>query len=49
MVLTHVKEGPQSSTWSDQISTLDQLASWLNDKQSGELSDDMLMQLGLGG
>ena len=47
MVLTHIKEGPQSSTWSDQISTLDQLASWLNDKQSGELNDDMLMQLGL--
>ncbi|MEP4146356.1 MAG: DUF1631 family protein [Halioglobus sp.] len=47
MVLTHVKEGPDSPAWSDQISTLDQLSGWLNDTQSGELSDDMLMQLGL--
>jgi diguanylate cyclase (GGDEF)-like protein len=47
MVLTHVKEGPESNSWSDHIKTLDQLAGWLVDKQSGELNDDMLMQLGL--
>ena len=47
MVLTHVKEGPESSTWSDHIKTLDQLSGWLNDKQSGDLSEDMVMQLGL--
>lgn len=47
MVLTHVKEGPESSAWADHIKTLDQLADWLNDKQSGSLDDDMIMQLGL--
>ncbi|TDG12025.1 DUF1631 family protein [Seongchinamella unica] len=47
MVLTHVKEGPESSAWEDHIKTLDQLASWLNDKQAGNLDDDMVMQLGL--
>ena len=47
MVLTHVKEGPESATWLDHIKTLDQLAGWLNDKQSGNLDDDMVMQLGL--
>ena len=47
MVLTHVKEGPESSAWADHIKTLDQLADWLNDKQSGNIDDDMVMQLGL--
>jgi len=47
LVLTHVKEGPDSSTWTDHINTLDQLTQWLEDQRTGELDEDMLMQRGL--
>ncbi|WP_165787142.1 DUF1631 family protein [Pseudohalioglobus lutimaris] len=47
LVLTHVKEGPDSTAWADQINTLDQLTQWLEDKRSGDLDEDMMMQRGL--
>ncbi len=47
LVLTHVKEGPESAAWFDHINTLDQLAQWLEDKRSGDLDEEMMMQRGL--
>lgn len=47
LVLTHVKEGPESVAWADHINTLDQLSRWLQDKRSGDLDEDMMMQRGL--
>ncbi|TGD74565.1 DUF1631 family protein [Mangrovimicrobium sediminis] len=47
LVLTHVKEGPESATWAEQIKTLDQLSGWLEDKQAGDDDEDMLMQRSL--
>ncbi len=47
LVLTHVKEGPESATWADHLKTLDLLATWLEDKQSGDVDEDMLMQRSL--
>lgn len=47
LVLTHVKEGPESEAWSDHIKTLDLLASWLNEQQQGDLDEDLIMQRGL--
>ncbi|KAA1193365.1 DUF1631 family protein [Pseudohalioglobus sediminis] len=47
LVLTHVKEGPDSATWADHIKTLDQLSQWLEDKRNGDLDEDMMMQRGL--
>lgn len=47
LVLTHVKEGPESPAWSEHIKTLDLLASWLNEQQLGDLDGDLVVQRGL--
>ncbi len=47
LVLTHVKEGPQSSTWKEHIKTLDLLTLWLTEQQSGDVEEDLVMQRGL--
>ena len=47
LVLTHVKEGPQSSTWREHIKTLDLLTLWLSEQQSGDVEEDLVMQRGL--
>ncbi len=47
LVLTHVKEGPDSQAWSDNIKTLDLLSEWLNDQQQGNVDEDVMMQRGL--
>lgn len=47
MVLTHVKQGADSPSWSEHIKTLDLLSSWLNEQQQGGVDEDLIMQRGL--
>ncbi|MFC1578807.1 DUF1631 family protein [Pseudomonadota bacterium] len=47
LVLTHVKEGPDSKAWSEHLKTLDQLNLWLSQHEQGDAGDDLLMQRGL--
>lgn len=47
LVLTHVREGPQSTALKDYLKTLDQLKLWLNQHEQEESGDDLLMQRGL--
>tara|TARA_R110002110_G_scaffold406421_1_gene626361 strand:+ start:173692 stop:177672 length:3981 start_codon:yes stop_codon:yes gene_type:complete len=47
LVLTHIKEGPNSKAWDDHLNTLDLLTGWLNEQQQGELDDDLTMQRSL--
>ncbi len=47
LVLTHVKEGPESPNWQEQIRTLDLVSNWLTEQQSGVVDSDTQMQRGL--
>jgi diguanylate cyclase (GGDEF)-like protein len=47
LVLTHVKQGPDSQTWKDQVNTLDLLGRWLTELHQGEADEDQLMQRAL--
>ena len=47
LVLTHVKEGPDSAAWSEHLKTLDLLSNWLKEQQEGDLDEDLIMQRGL--
>jgi diguanylate cyclase (GGDEF)-like protein len=47
LVLTHVREGPDSDAWKELLKTLDQLNLWLSQHEQGEAGDDLLMQRGL--
>lgn len=47
LVLTMVREGPDSQAWHEHLKTLDLLATWLNEQQQGGVSDEVLMQRGL--
>ncbi|GHD12658.1 hypothetical protein GCM10007052_13920 [Halioglobus japonicus] len=47
LVLTHVKEGPDSQVWSDQVNSLDLLVSWLAQLQDGDADRDVGMQRGM--
>lgn len=44
MVLTHVKDGPDSETWTDLVQMLDQLCSWIDVQRQEELDDDQIIQ-----
>ncbi|MEM9256804.1 MAG: DUF1631 family protein [Pseudomonadota bacterium] len=46
LVLTHVKEGPNSSAWSEHLKQFDVLFDWLLHQQAGQ-EDDKSLQLGL--
>jgi len=46
LVLTHVKEGPESENWHEHLRTLDLLVDWLADQQDGA-AEDRAMQRGL--
>lgn len=46
LVLTHVKEGPDSDSWHEHLRTLDLLVEWLAE-QSDEATEDLTMQRGL--
>ncbi|RLA48198.1 MAG: diguanylate cyclase [Gammaproteobacteria bacterium] len=47
LVLTHVKEGPDSYAWTEHIKTLDLLCLWLNEQQQGDIDEDLVVQRGL--
>ena len=47
LVLTYVREGPDSDAWKELLKTLDQLNLWLSQHEQGEAGDDLLMQRGL--
>jgi diguanylate cyclase (GGDEF)-like protein len=47
LVLTHIKEGAQSSNWHEHIRTLDQLGLWLSEQEQGAIDEDMMLQRGL--
>jgi len=47
LVLTHVREGPDSTAWKELLKTLDQLKLWLSQHEQDESGDDLLMQRGL--
>jgi diguanylate cyclase (GGDEF)-like protein len=44
LVLTHVREGPDSTAWIEQIKTLDLLCLWLNERQEGDANEDLSVQ-----
>ncbi|MEZ5504415.1 MAG: DUF1631 family protein, partial [Halioglobus sp.] len=44
LVLTHVRNGADSPVWAEQIKTLDQLCLWLQERQQGEVDDDLSVQ-----
>jgi diguanylate cyclase (GGDEF)-like protein len=44
LVLTHVKDGPDSAAWAEQIRTLDLLCLWLKERQDGAIDDDLNVQ-----
>lgn len=46
LVLTHLKDGPDSDAWRDHLRTLDLLAEWLNE-QKEDSAEDMTVQRGL--
>ncbi len=47
LVLIHVRDGADSAAWDEHLKTIDQLATWLLDKQSGEGNEDLRMQRSL--
>jgi diguanylate cyclase (GGDEF)-like protein len=47
LVLTHVKEGPDSDAWAENLKTLDLLSSWLSEQQREDIDEELLMQRGL--
>ena len=44
LVLTHVRDGPDSSAWEEQTRTLDLLCLWLNERQQGDADKDLSVQ-----
>jgi diguanylate cyclase (GGDEF)-like protein len=47
LVLTHVRNGPDSAAWAEQLRTLDLLCVWLEERQHGEVDDDLSVQRSL--
>jgi len=47
LVLTHVRNGPDSAAWAEQVRTLDLLCLWLEERQHGEVDDDLSVQRSL--
>lgn len=47
LVLTHVKEGPQSEAWQEQVKLLDTLCLWLAQQQRGEVDEEDTIQRNL--
>ncbi len=44
LILTHIKEGPDSQTWKDHVKTLDLLTQWLGEQREGSVDEDLMMQ-----
>lgn len=47
LVLTHVKAGPESAEWAEQVRTLDLIALWLDEQLKGNVDNDLSMQRSL--
>ena len=47
LVLTHVRDGPQSSAWAEQVRTLDVLSLWLDEQTQSDVDDDIRVQRSL--
>jgi len=47
LVLTYIKEGPDSAAWTEHLKTLDLLCLWLSEQQQGDVDDDLIVQRGL--
>jgi diguanylate cyclase (GGDEF)-like protein len=47
LVLTHIKEGPDSKAWAEHVKTLELLCLWLNERQQGDIDEDLMVQRGL--
>jgi diguanylate cyclase (GGDEF)-like protein len=47
LVLTHVKEGPGSEAWEEQVKALDQLCLWLDERRHGDDDEDLSVQRSL--
>jgi diguanylate cyclase (GGDEF)-like protein len=47
LVLTLVKQGPNSDTWNEHLNTLGLLELWLKELQQGDVDEDEMMERGL--
>jgi diguanylate cyclase (GGDEF)-like protein len=47
LVLTHVREGPDSSAWEEQIKALDLLCEWLDERLESDVDEDLAVQRSL--
>lgn len=47
MVMTHIKDGPNSRAWKDHVKTLDLLSLWLLEQSKGTASEDIQVERGL--
>ena len=47
LVLAHIREGVESSSWKEQVKTLDQLSLWLSEQRKDSIDEDMLMERSL--
>ncbi|MCB1688382.1 MAG: DUF1631 family protein [Halioglobus sp.] len=47
LVLTHVRDGPDSAAWAEQVRTLDVLSLWLDEQTHSDVGDDMQVQRSL--
>ncbi|MCB1842883.1 MAG: DUF1631 family protein, partial [Halioglobus sp.] len=47
MVLTHVKDGPDSATWRDQVRNLELLCHWLDEQQAADDDEDRSVERSL--
>ncbi|MEQ9465484.1 MAG: DUF1631 family protein [Haliea sp.] len=47
MILTHVKQGPDSQEWQEQLRALDLLASWLAQQQQEDTAEDLVVERSL--
>lgn len=47
LVLTHVRDGADSTAWAEQVRTLDVLSLWLDEQSQTDVGDDMRVQRSL--
>lgn len=47
LVLTHIREGIESSTWKEHVKTLDLLSLWLSEQREDDIDEDLLVERSL--
>ncbi|GAB5452069.1 MAG: hypothetical protein Hals2KO_23970 [Halioglobus sp.] len=47
LVLTHVKQGPGSDTWKEQVRHFELISTWLAELQRGDIDEDIIVQRSL--